>query len=81
MEEFDFERASCTLTWNDVVAPGRRDAQRHALAVKAVARQLAFEIAGASWSTHLKKHRAKLMNEAADIIASRAGFVRWRFRH
>jgi len=80
MEEFDFEKAFCTLTWNDVVAPGRQDAQRHALAVKAVARQLAFETAGAGWSTHLKKHRAKLMNEAADIIASRPGFARYRFR-
>jgi len=67
-EEFDFERAFCSLTWNDVVAPGRRDAQRHALAVKAVARQLAFEIAGPSHADYLRRHRAKLMNEAADII-------------
>jgi len=76
----------CTLRWEDISTPPTqnlfvwRDAVRHHNAQIALARQIALKEAGSQWPTYFKKHRAKLMAEAADIIATRPGFAAWRFR-
>lgn len=75
----------CTLTWDDIHRPPDknlfvwRDAVRHHNAQTLLARQAAFAAAGMH-ADSFKKNKARLMAEAADIIASRPGFARWRFR-
>ena len=61
-----------------------RDAVRHRSAVMTLARQLAFketgEVTASEIAAHFKEHRARLIAEAEKMIATRAGFARWRFR-
>jgi galactose-1-phosphate uridylyltransferase len=61
-----------------------RDAVRHRRAVMTLARQLAFketgEVTANEIAAHFKEHRARLIAEAEKMIATRAGFARWRFR-
>jgi hypothetical protein len=72
----------CTLTWKDIHRPiVWRDAVRHHNAQVMLARQAALRAAGPTHDDYFRRHRSKLMREAADIINSRPGFARWRFRH
>jgi hypothetical protein len=70
----------CTLLWEDVAQPPRRDglvallrAQRHYRATEMIARQLAL-----AEGVPLTRHRKRLMAEAARVIAARPGLARWR---
>jgi hypothetical protein len=76
----------CVLTWQGVLAPQYRDAfvrwfraQRHHRACEFVARQLALKAAGPMHQAYFKKHRARLMAEAAGLIATSPELARWRF--
>jgi hypothetical protein len=77
----------CTLTRDDIHRPPDknlfvwRDAVRHHNAQVMLARQAALAAAGPMHDDYFRKHRSKLLREAADIIASRPGYARWRFRH
>ena len=67
--EFNF----LPLIWRD-----RPQHRRHANACLLVARQLAFAAAGPAHAAYFKRHRAKLMTEASELISSRAGLAKWR---
>jgi hypothetical protein len=80
------ENEICVLTWQGVLEPQYRDAfdrwfraQRYSRACEFVARQLALKAAGAMHQAYFKKHRARLMAEAAELIARSPELARWRF--
>jgi hypothetical protein len=80
------ENQICVLTWQGVLAPEYRDAfdrwrraQRHRRACELVARQAAFAAAGPQHQIYFKNHRARLMADAAALIARSPELARWRF--
>ena len=54
--------------------PHRR--YRHAVAM--IARQVALREAGPSWQDYFEEHRHRLLEDAAELIASRQVFARYR---
>jgi hypothetical protein len=75
----------CVLTWEGVLEPQYRDAfvrwvraQRYRRACEFVARQLALKAAGPMHQTYFKKHKARLIAEAAELIATSPELARWR---
>jgi hypothetical protein len=54
--------------------PHRR--YRHACAM--LARQAALREAGPNWAEYFEKHRHRLLEDAAELIASRRAFARYR---
>ena len=80
------ENEICVLTWQGVLAPQYRDAfdrwfraQRHYRASEFVARQAAFAAAGPQHQIYFRKNRARLMADAAALIARSPELARWRF--
>ena len=73
MTDYDIEFNFLPLIWKD-----RPAHKRHADACLLLARQLAFAAAGAAHQTYFKTHRAKLMTQASELIAARAGLAKWR---
>ena len=80
------ENEICVLTWQGVLAPQYRDAfdrwfraQRHHRACEFVARQAAFAAAGPQHQIYFKKNHARLMADAAALIATSSELARWRF--
>ena len=79
-----------TETCNGILEPPHnssiiwRDAVRHRNAVRLLARQLAFKETGEQATAneipaHLKKHEARLIVEAENVIQTRWEFENWRF--
>ena len=56
--------------------PHRR--YRHAVAM--VARQQALKIAGPSWQAYFDEHRARLLQDAAELIETRSALAKYRRR-
>jgi len=80
------ENEICVLTWQGVLAPQYRDAfdrwrraRRHYRACEFVARQAAFAVAGPQHQIYFKKNRARLIADAAALIATSPELARWRF--
>jgi hypothetical protein len=78
------ESENCTLTFDGVQEPPHnytwQDVMRHSNACEMLARQAALKEAGPDWPTYFAKHRARLMNEAGQLIARTPGLARWRLR-
>jgi hypothetical protein len=79
------ENEICVLTWHGVLEPQYRDAfdrwvraQRYRRACEFVARQLALKAAGPMHQAYFKKHKARLIAEAAELIATSPELARWR---
>src|SRR5215470_5921195 len=69
------DNAVCVLTWEGVLEPQYRDAfdrwvraQRYRRACEFVARQRALNAAGLMHQAYFKKHKARLIAEAAELI-------------
>jgi hypothetical protein len=80
------ENEICVLTWQGVLEPQYRyefdrwlRAQRHHRACEFVARQAAFAAAGPQHQIYFRKNRARLMADAAALIAKSPELARWRF--
>jgi len=67
--EFNF----LPLIWRD-----RPQHRRHADACLLLARQLAFALDPTAHEAYLHRHRAKLITQASELIASRQGLAKWR---
>ena len=84
------ETVTCNFNFDSILEPPHnslsiwRDAQRHGHAVMFLARQLAFKETGEQATAneitaHLKKHEARLIVEAENVIQTRWEFENWRF--
>jgi hypothetical protein len=82
----EHENEVCVLMWEGVLAPQYRDAfvrwrraTRHHRACEFVARQAAFAAAGPQHQIYFRKNRARLIADAAALIARSPELAKWRF--